>query len=810
MQQPVIGYIDGIRLIRITITQSAQREKYGRDDFAIIDENQNTVAIASAVAKRRSIYLTGEFFDWKISNKGKMLWNQKNNYYYCELPRKQVMNKAFKFLEDSCNWYPAGENLVVDANPGSFLHKGYLICDDKVRFILTNRGFGFTTYELELNTEIDLKPEKKYYLTCHGKHKIELLNRDIFDHEAFFYRGSDLGFAWKKERTAFKVWSPVADEMKLLLFDSSISSDPFRIIEMQRAEKGIWYCELEGNYKNCYYLYEITIDGRSWQQVDPYSRALSINSEKSLIFDKNETYPDGWNLQKQPELKSPLDAVIYELHVRDFTISSAWNGPGDFQGKYTGIGWSGKIEVDNKEIMIGLDHLKELGVNTIQLLPVYDFNSVDETGKDPQKLRNWGYDPFAYNVPEGSYANYADDHRRLLEFREMIADLHNNGFKVVMDVVYNHTANVGAPFSIFDTFMPEYFYRMDRAGHYTNGSGCGNEVASEKKMVRKYILDSLKYWVKEFHIDGFRFDLMGLIDVQTMKRVVKELRKLKKDVLIYGEPWSGGASPLKKPAIKGTQKNNGFAVFNDDFRDSLRGDTDGTLRGWALGNSTSKDTVIKGMLGSIDLFTAEPSETINYVSAHDNYTWYDKIVRSTPELDEESRIRYAKLGLAMVITSQGIPFLHAGCEFLRTKRTEYAREEDVRNSYRANDDVNKLDWLRKAEYYDVFLYVKRLIEIRKNYPGLRLDSTYAIRERIKVISENIPDNMIILLIQGKNVDTDLLMIYNSSLKQQKIILPDGIWRVIFDNDFAERKKQAFHIDTEITVDPVSTTILELD
>ncbi|MCF7919078.1 MAG: type I pullulanase [Candidatus Cloacimonetes bacterium] len=810
MQYPVIGYIDGSSLVRVTLSQTAECRSFDDACFAITDEHDSPVEIIALEAKPRNLYLTGDFFDWKVQPEGKLHWNKNDQYYFCDLPRSRVMGKQFKFIENSYLWYPAEANLVVNEEPGAFLAKGYIFCDEKVRFILKHNTFGFRSIELELHTKTSLLPDIMYYLTFQKHNRIALINRDIFNQREYYYSGDDLGFTWSMQATVFRLWSPVADKMSLLLFQDAGSKQPYQKIEMSRAEKGVWIAEVPGNWENYYYLYEITIDGATWQQIDPYSRALATNSTRSLIFDKAKTDPHGWKEQKQPFLDSPADAVIYELHIRDFSIAESWQGNELYRGKYLGLTWSGELQLEDKKVVIGLAHLKELGVNVIQLLPVFDFNTVDETGKDPAKLRNWGYDPYAYNVPEGSYATNPADASRLLEFKEMVMHLHNNGFKVVMDVVYNHTANVGAPFSVFDTFMPEYFYRMDRAGHYTNGSGCGNEIASEKVMVRKYILDSLRYWTQEFQIDGFRFDLMGLIDLKTMQMVVKELKKLKKDILIYGEPWAGGASPLKKPAIKGTQKNKGFAVFNDDFRDSLRGDTDGIAKGWAMGANALKDEVIKGIFGSIDNFTAQPTETINYVSAHDNYTWYDKLLRSTPEVDEETRHKMAKLGLAIVITSQGVPFLTAGSEFLRTKRVPGVPEEDIRNSYRAGDEVNQIDWARKAAYYEFFQYIKRLLEIRKNYQAFRLPTAAEIRDRIFLITDGVPPEVIAYLISGKNIETDLLIIHNPQLLPVNIKLPEGIWKIIFDDEFEQRKQQATHIDKEITVSPISTTILELD
>jgi len=810
LQYPIIGYIDSSSLVRVTISQTNEQLSFSESNFTLSDEDGNNIKILSAVASPRSLYLTGDFFDWQINEQGKLLWNAQNQYYYCELPRKMVMNKDFKFVENGCIWHPATANITVDEKPGSFQEKGYIFCDDKVRFVLKHNSFGFHSIELELHTETALQPDKQHFLSFHGHHKIGLINRDIFDQEEFYYANDDLGSFWTKDAADFRIWSPIADKMELLLYKDSKSAETEQVIAMHKTDSGVWHLQLSGNWENYYYQYRITNDSTIWQQIDPYSRALSINSKRSLIFDADKTDPEGWKQEQQPILEFPTDAVIYEMHVRDFTISSGWNGTENLKGKYGGLAWSSKITTHGKEVIIGMQHLHELGINVVQLLPVYDFNTVDETGNDPRKLRNWGYDPFAYNVPEGSYAQNPDDSRRIYEFKEMVMHFHKNGIKVVMDVVYNHTANVGAPFSIFDTFMPEYFYRMDRTGQYTNGSGCGNEIASEKKMVRKYIIDSLRYWATEFHIDGFRFDLMGLIDVVTMQTVVKELKTIKSDILIYGEPWAGGASPLKNPAIKGSQRNQNFAVFNDDFRDSVRGDTDGIKKGWAMGDVSLQDKVMMGVIGSVDNFADQPAETVNYISAHDNYTWYDKLVRSTPGISEPDRIKMAKLGLAVIITSQGIPFLHAGSEFLRTKRAADATEEEIRNSYRADDEVNKIEWSRKAEYYEVFKYIKRLLEIRKSHSGLRLNSNWDIRERMQFIKAGIPKNLIVYKISGMNTTTDLIIIHNPLNQKAEVKLPQGIWKLIFDEDFEQRQKQAVHIENNITIPPISTTILELD
>jgi pullulanase len=810
LQHPVVAFIDESFLVRLTITQTDDILSFHPESFRLWDEFDKSLDITAVETEPLSLHVTGDFFNWQILPEGKMLWDKTEHQYYCELPLKKVKNKEFKFIENGFIWYPKKDNLKVNPNAGSFPENGYLLTGDKVRFILKNRMFEFQNLELILHTKQKLLPHRTYYLDYLSHNKIKLINRDIFDQPEYYYAPDDLGCRWSPKNTTFKIWSPVADNLKVLLYKKPTAETPDHLQEMDYTKYGVWQANIPGNWENFYYLYEITIDKKTYSQIDPYSRALSLNSKKSLVFDEKKSFPLKWQQQKDIHLNSPLDAVIYELHIRDFSISPLWQGPPELRGKYLGLTWSGNLKSKEKNVSIGLQHLTDLGVNVIQLLPVFDFNTVDESGTNPAKIRNWGYDPCAYNVPEGSYSLHPEDSRRLLEFRQMIMSLHNQGFMVVMDVVYNHTADVGAPFSVFDTFMPEFFYRMDNAGHYTNGSGCGNEIATEKPMVRKYILESLLYWLTEFKIDGFRFDLMGLIDITTMKQITDNLRKIKKDVLIYGEPWAGGASPLKNPTLMGTQKNLGFAVFNDHFRDALRGDTDGTAKGWVMGADHLKDKVISGLMGSIDDFSANPSETINYVSAHDNYTLYDKLKLTLPETDEKQILKRARLALAIIITSQGIPFLHAGCEFLRSKRTKSAPENEIKNSYKADDDINQLDWQRKITYYDLFDYLKKLITLRKLYPALRIENPNLIKKRIRPLKKGINTKIIALFIDGLNNETDLIVFYNPLNKKIECKLPEGIWRIIFDDKHHPHNIEAEHIDTNIILSPISTTILELD
>ncbi|MFW6238942.1 MAG: type I pullulanase, partial [Halanaerobiales bacterium] len=394
------------------------------------------------------------------------------------------------------------------------------------------------------------------------------------------------------------------------------------------------------------------------------------------------------------------------------------------RGKY--LAFIEKGTVGPGRLATGLDHLSELGVTHVHLLPVYDYISVDDT--DPEDY-NWGYDPHLYNVPEGSYATDPSDESRICELKQLIMALHRRGIGVIMDVVYNHTFHLDT--SPFNLTVPDYYHRFDSQACPTNGSGCGNEVATEKPMVRKFIIDSVKYWAEEYHLDCFRFDLMALMDKETMRQIETELEAIDPSILIYGEPWTGGLSalPPEKQMNKGAQQGTSISVFNDNFRNALKGDNDGHVRGYISGEYHREPEVKKGIVGSINYsddlvsFTRDAGESINYVSAHDNLTLWDKLARSNGDCSEEERIKMDRLAQAIVLTSQGVPFLAGGEEFLRTKFGEH-------NSYNSGDEVNQLKWERKQEYLNTFMYYRGLIRLRREHPAFRMDTAAIIKENL--------------------------------------------------------------------------------
>lgn len=528
----------------------------------------------------------------------------------------------------------------------------------------------------------------------------------------------DLGLTYSEAESTFRVFSPPSDRVKLRLYDK-YNSIVGKEYPMECLPCGIFEVKVVGDLKGKYYTYIINDE---LEVTDPYSIASSIDSLKSAIIDLTETNPIGWESQKIPDTK-PSEAIIYELHIKDYTYSITSGVVNGNRGRYLGL-----VEKDTKfnGFRTGFDHLKGLGITHVHLMPVYDFLTVKEDYNYFHDVDNynWGYDPELFNVPEGSYSSKPKKPmNRIIELKKMIMDLHNNGIKVVMDVVYNHVYRGGK--SNFEALYPSYYFRM-KNGKFSNGTGVGNEMATEMPMYRKFILDSIKFWMTEYKIDGFRFDLMGLIDIQTMEEVTKLAKSIDPNVLIYGEPWGGGISPLPKSkmTLKGTQKGKGFSCFNDTFRDCIKGDNNGRGIGFVMGDFNKKICVETGIVGSIQFdalhngFTQEPSESINYVNSHDDLILTDKInfaMRNTEEIVKE---RMNKLAFGILFTSFGIPFMHEGNEFMRTK-------DNVTNTYNAPITMNAVDWGLKEVNYNFYRYIKDLIKLRKE---MKVFSEYGSKE----------------------------------------------------------------------------------
>ena len=541
-------------------------------------------------------------------------------------------------------------------------------------------------------------------------------------YDAYVDLNTKLGLDYSKDKATFKVYAPSLKSLALRIFKSA-RDIVGKTYEMDKDPSGIFSITLDGDYDGSFYSY---ILDSSIEVSDPYSIAAMINSKKSAIVNLEETNPQGFLDHKKPSIR-PEDAIIYELHIKDFSFSE--NSGVKNKGKYLGLGEEGTSYKGEKT---GLDHLVDLGISHVHLMPVYDFLTVDEDEdcfyKDDNY--NWGYDPEFYNVPEGSFSTRPSEQKnRIRELKSLIMNLHSKGLKVVVDVVYNHTYR-GAK-SNFQMLCPNYYYRTNDQGRLTNGSGCGNEFRSEAKMARKFILDSIKFWLEEYKVDGFRFDLMGLIDIETMKEISRLARSIDPDVLLYGEPWLGGDSPLPFEArtLKGSQRSQGFACFNDDFRNAVKGSNRGYSLGFIGGGAAEKIAVETGLVGSINYddkhqgFANEPRESINYLNSHDDLILWDKIELSLGDRSFEEKKDTYKLANSILFLSFGLPFIHAGNEFLRTK---YGRA----NSYKDPISINQVDWGLKIKNKDVNNFFKDLIALRKSLKFFTSFSAADIRENL--------------------------------------------------------------------------------
>lgn len=565
----------------------------------------------------------------------------------------------------------------------------------------------------------------------------------------------ELGMIYSPEETIFRVWSPLKNKITLLIYNDGQSLKRMSF-PMVKGNDGVHEAIIRKDLKGKFYTY--LLDGNI-EVTDPYSISSSLNSIRSAIIDLKDTNPEGWENHTIPYYRRNCDAIVYEVHVKDFTAHET-SGV-EHRGRYLGFA---EDNTSYKEYSTGLAHLKELGVTHVHILPLADFLSVREEKELFFKKGNynWGYDPELYNVPEGSYATRPEDPlNRVRELKEMIMAIHNAGLKVILDVVYNHTFR--SKDSNFNMLMPNYYYRQNSDGSFSNGSGVGNELASERYMVRKFIIDSLLYWVKEYKVDGFRFDLMALTDIDTIEEAIGKLREIKPDIFIYGEPWTGGITPLShnKTTTKGTQGRMSFALFNDNFRDALKGDNDGSSKGFIQGNLDFKMGTETGIAGSIYYddghigFASHPRETINYLNSHDNLIFTDKIRKVFPNIDDQGLIRLSKLAFSILLTSQGIPFIHAGNEFLRDKKM-------VHNSYNSDLEVNAIDWSLKEKYWDYYRYFKELIELRMSYKAFRMTSVEAIRKNLKFMSYTSPCTLIEYTLELEDKNKYLLIVHNAN------------------------------------------------
>lgn len=557
------------------------------------------------------------------------------------------------------------------------------------------------------------------------------LNKTYAQLDELAYSGDDLGAVYSKESTSFKLWAPTAERVRLKLYATgSDSEDGAKLLaehEMDyNSSNGVWSLSVKGNLNGYYYTYEVYVDGEAQETVDPYAKAAGVNGERSMVVDLSQTNPEGWENDSFSRVDKQTDAVIWEVHVKDFSSSESSGVSEENRGKYLAFTETGTTLNGEGSIKTCVDYLKDLGINYVQINPFYDFGSVDETGDDSQF--NWGYDPVNYNVPEGSYSsNPYDGKVRINEAKAMIKALHENGIGVVMDVVYNHVYD--AQLSCFEKTVPGYYFRHDEDGELANGSACGNDTASERAMYRKYMVDSVMYWAQEYHIDGFRFDLMGLHDVDTMNLIRQSLNTLPEGdkILMYGEAWKLSTVSDAELATQDNMKSLdlNIAAFNDGIRDAVKGSNFVPSEGGFVQGDIARAGVKNGTIAATMQWSEQPSQTVSYVSCHDNMTLYDKLVASVLGQDADYRARNEqlvamnKLAAASYLTAQGIPFMLAGEEMARSKDGDH-------NSYKSSVELNQIDWSNLTSYSDLVKYYKGLIDIRKAYSPLRCADNSAI------------------------------------------------------------------------------------
>ena len=585
---------------------------------------------------------------------------------------------------------------------------------------LSSLGMASATGKIEIAESLDLS--KSYTIEIQGFGKKAAIPMEIFDSdyfaEQYHYDGDDLGAVINGESTTFKVWAPTASKVTLNLFEAGHDVEAYKTVDMVKGEKGVW-SHTEACGHGTYYTYTVTTVVGTQEATDPYGKATGVNGNRTMVVDLSLTDPEGFeNDCLQDPIKSYSEAIIWEVHVRDFSNKIASS---QYKGKYLAFTETG-LKNEHGE-SIGVDYLKQLGITHVHLLPVYDYATVDES--DPNASFNWGYDPKNYNVPEGSYST--DPYHgevRIKEYKQMVAALHAAGIGVIMDVVYNHTYDAN---SSFNRIVPYYYYRYTSSGANSSASGCGNDTASERYMYGKFMVESAAYWVEEYHLDGLRFDLMGLHDVATMQGVESAVHTINPNAIIYGEGWTMGATV--DGSAQANQSNislitptgdaiGAVAVFNDVMRDGLKGSVfEKTSKGYINGSPTRTNLAkiifsIKGGVGVSQGWTVKDAMVINYMSAHDNHTLWDKLLLSSPNASEDDRNRMNNLGAALIMISKGTPFWQAGEEMLRTKNGD-------ENSYKSSDEVNNIDWsVLKAgnREYETMLYYKGLIELRKAFP----------------------------------------------------------------------------------------------
>ncbi|WP_078414077.1 type I pullulanase [Priestia abyssalis] len=694
--------------------------------------------------------------------------------------------------------------LVPKTYAGGHIRSFYLTGNDRKEPLTFNKKSdlsNYIKYECPLSFYVQIGQE--YQVTDEWGAQTDLqmgavIRTDEFD-SMFHYTGNDLGVTYAPQKSTFKVWAPTATKTRVKIINPETGRE--REVGMNREPQGVWSCSVMENIEGCYYAFTVYVNGVWREANDPYAKAMTANSQYSVVVDLRKT---DVNVTARPPMQYETDAIIYEMHIRDFSIHP--HSGIKQKGKYMGL--TEERTRGSKGQVTGMDYLKDLGITHVELLPVNDFGGVDEL--QPEKSYNWGYNPLYFQVPEGSYAsNPHNPYTRIKELKQVVNTFHQNGLRVILDVVFNHV--FVREESSFEQLVPGYFFRHDQHGMPSNGTGVGNDFASERAMARKFIVDSVLFWLKEYNVDGFRFDLMGILDVETMKEIRMKLDAIDPSIMIFGEGWDLN-TPLsheRKATIQNAVLMPRVAHFNDRFRDCIKGSTFNLYdRGFALGHTHRKGDVKQSIAGSIALVKGEkglfchPNQTINYVESHDNHTLWDKLRKCNDFEDEVILRKRQRLATTMVLLSQGIPFIHSGQEFCRTK-------QGVENSYQSPDHINQLDWNRQYAFRKDVEYIKGIISIRKHHGAFRFTNAPSIRRHFSFLETS--DHLVVyqlLNVKEYGPWSAIMVAFNQDTFAQSFSLErKGIWYIAADDRYAGTTPCGTIKKTDITVSPVSTLVL---
>lgn len=680
----------------------------------------------------------------------------------------------------------------------------FTLVDEQQRqelFIETKeRMHHFIKYQCRIKGSIEIG--RKYEIEDEHKKTTDLQIGAVIRTKEFddlYYYDGPLGMKYSQSHSIAYLWAPTAQKVKLVLQSPEESYRDRKMIDMVRQEKGVWSVQINEDLEGYFYSYLVLINLEWTEAIDPYCVAVSVNGSSGVIVDLNKTKRQKPDLAK---LENPVDSIIYETHIRDFTIHP--DSGVKAKGKYIGV-----AEVDSKtkgNELSGLSYIKDLGVTHVEFLPVHDFEEVDEL--EVLKQYNWGYNPSHFNVPEGSYSlDPTKPYLRINELKEMIHAVQKEGLRVILDVVYNHVYKKED--SSFEKIVPGYYFRYNKYGMPSNGTGVGNDIASERLMVRRFIIDSIRFWLEEYQVDGFRFDLMGILDITTMNEIRKICTEKDESILIIGEGWDLD-TPLKqeeKAIISNQGSLNGIGQFNDRFRDGIKGSTFQLHDvGFALGNVQYTKEVAELLSGSVGLYSEKgmfnnPNQSVNYVESHDNHTLWDKIELCFPHETNELKQKKHRLATSLVLLSQGIPFLHCGQEFFRTKY-------GIENSYQSPDHINQIDWNRKDQYIKNVEYIKGLISLRKKIRAFRFSTVEDIQKHIKV--NDLPNSVIeYILYDLEGVDNwKTIIVYINSLQSEETVEPTNEgWKLILKNEKFYFNEFPLIETKNLSLSPLSITII---